>query len=575
MEHVNASRSQKSDRKRGSDWVELFALALLFLAAAVLLFTNLGSKYLWQDEAATAVLGDRLIKFGKPLAYDGVNLITMDHFAGEDKNTIDQRTGDPETAVRYYAEHGDFRRDTAWIGQPWGQFVAVGVSLKLFGHNTVGARMPFAVAAALTVGLLYWFVRRQFNDPLLAWLATFILITNVYWVVHCRQCRYYALSGLFLMLTLIAFTRWQRGRPWGAVLFIVTAWCWFQVDFGSFWPMLAILLLSAALAARPHVKHVLVVSIALGAAIAPWVWYYELVNRVKTSAAPWPDKFLLNLLHFNQFLIPLLLILLAAVILAVRWRSLDHMRRRILSVSLAMLLAALLWVPSVTPYVFYRYIVHLTPLAALIAAWVLNECANWIIRGHRQGSRILVAGSLAVFIVVCPHLSNMVATLSPGSVPEAYPLGLVVRPEWTVLHEEVFAPRPDPNRLTVEALSRIASPKDEILTNYEDIPLMFYTDYRIRGGIPCFRVEDTNGVPPRFLVYRRSVADVHVAVFNREIMRYRWGLIHSGIPDIPWGNIPEPEFRVGINASSAPEILFAENLGPATLNQTQADTTER
>ena len=27
-----------------------------------------------------------------------------------------------------------------------------------------------------------------------------------------------------------------------AALFVVSAWCWFQVDFGSFWPVMAVLL---------------------------------------------------------------------------------------------------------------------------------------------------------------------------------------------------------------------------------------------------------------------------------------------------------------------------------------------
>jgi len=119
----------------------------------------------------------------------------------------------------------------------------------------------------------------------------------------------------------------------------------------------------------------------------------------------------------------------------------------------------------------------------------------------------------------------------------------------------------------VEALARVASAKDEILINYEDVPLMFYTDYRIRGGIPCFRVEDSSWVPPRFVVYRRSVNFVHKAVFKREIMRYRWRQIPCDVPDVPWGNIPEPELRIGSNPSSAPQILFAENLDASPSNQ--------
>lgn len=578
MEKANPLGPEKPDPKseapswapstRITVWARHGALALLFIVAAVFLFWNLGAKYLWQDEAVTAVLGTRLMKFGKPLAYDGVNLITMDHFSGEDAKTVDQRTADPEIAVKYYADHGDFKQNTAWIGQPWGQFLAAGVSLTLFGHNTVAARLPYAFAAFLTVVLLYWFVRREFKDPLVAWLAAAILLANVFWVIHSRQCRYYALSTLFLLLTLIAFTRWRRGQAWGGLLFVVTAWCWFQVDFGSFFPGIAILLLAAIWAAWPRIHWVLFAGTVLGIAVAPWVWYYELANRVKPAAVPWADRFLLNLFHFNQFLIPLLALLAAGALLAIRWRTLDPLPRLILVVALALLLAALVWVPAVAPYAFHRYIVQLAPLAALCVAWVLSEVTAWITR-HRpreEWRRCLIAGSLAVFVVVCPLLSNLVRIPLRQVVPRTSALGLFIRPEWAVFYKEIFAPEPDPNRLTVEALARVASAKDEILINYEDVPLMFYTDYRIRGGIPCFRVEDSSRAPPRFLVYRRSVG-FHAAVFNREIMRYRWRQIRSDIPDVPWGNIPEPEFRMRANPSSARPIYFAENLDSSPSNQ--------
>jgi hypothetical protein len=228
-----------------------------------------------------------------------------------------------------------------------------------------------------------------------------------------------------------------------------------------------------------------------------------------------------------------------------------------------MLIAALVWVPTVAPYAFYRYIVHLTPLAAMVTAWVLCEGAAWVTRRcPKDVWRYLIAGSAAACVAVCPLLSNLVARPLQEYVRTA-PLGHVTRPEWAVLEEEVFAPLPDPNRMTVEALKRVLSAKDEILINYEDIPLMFYTDNRIRGGIPCFRVEDSSSIPPRFLIYRRSVSFIHKPVFQREIMRYRWKPIDSRAPDIPWGNIPEPELRVLPDPSSIPEIIFAENVGPA------------
>lgn len=60
----------------------------------------------------------------------------------------------------------------------------------------------------------------------------------------------------------------------------------------------------------------------------------------------------------------------------------------------------------------------------------------------------------------------------------------------------------DPNRIVVEWLKQNAAPSDEILVNYEDIPLMFYLPNPIRG-LSAFRVEDDAKTPPAFVVLRR------------------------------------------------------------------------
>ena len=161
----------------------------------MLLLWGLSNKYLWQDEAATAVLSERMLHFGRPLAYDGVNLITIDYFKTEDPATIDQRTTDPHAAVQYYIRRGDFKPDTSWRFQPWGQFVVTGISLKILGATTLAARLPFALAGIATVLLLYRFVLANFGNRLLAFLAALFLVFNSYWILHSRQCRYYSLSS--------------------------------------------------------------------------------------------------------------------------------------------------------------------------------------------------------------------------------------------------------------------------------------------------------------------------------------------------------------------------------------------
>ena len=102
--------------------------------AALLMLWGLSDKYLWQDEAQTAVLAQRMMRYGRPLAYDGVNLITIDQFVMEDTATIGERTGDPKAAVDYYIRRGDLKPDSTWRWQPWGQFLVEGISLNYLGR---------------------------------------------------------------------------------------------------------------------------------------------------------------------------------------------------------------------------------------------------------------------------------------------------------------------------------------------------------------------------------------------------------------------------------------------------------
>jgi 4-amino-4-deoxy-L-arabinose transferase-like glycosyltransferase len=118
--------------------------------------------------------------------------------------------------LQYLIGRRDFKSDYAWIGQPWGQFFIAGISLAIFGHDTVPARLPFACAGFLTVLSLYLFTRALSLGRTVAGVASLLLLGNVYWILHARQCRYYALSSLLLLLAAWAWTRWMRrdAEPW-------------------------------------------------------------------------------------------------------------------------------------------------------------------------------------------------------------------------------------------------------------------------------------------------------------------------------------------------------------------------
>jgi hypothetical protein len=53
------------------------AVAGLLLVGALLIFPNLDDRYLWDDEAETALLAKNVLRFGVPVAWDGVSLISQ------------------------------------------------------------------------------------------------------------------------------------------------------------------------------------------------------------------------------------------------------------------------------------------------------------------------------------------------------------------------------------------------------------------------------------------------------------------------------------------------------------------
>ena len=530
--------------------LEISALTAITCLAASLLLSNLDEKYLWQDEANTAVLALRMLEFGKPLAYDGVNLLTNDSFAAEDVASIGDRTHDPEAALKYYIERGDMKADTAWIYHPWGQFVVAAVSLKLLGPTTLASRLPFALAGLATVVLLYWLVRRISGSALMAGLASALLASNAYWILHSRQCRYYSLSSLFLVLTLLGYLRWQRGERWGATTFLIPAWCWFQVDYGTVWPVFGVLFLEAGLTAfladRRRFWRPILVGGILSATLVPFAYYYQLWDRRSVQIGTWMYRFQGAVFNTNQYFVPMIILLAAAALLAWRWKRTREPERRLVAISCAIVVAMLFWVPTVAPDIFVRYVVSVAPVGCLLAAWLLVRGAG------SYAPRFAWLG--AVVLALTPWLAEPMHALIPAPPWNQRRAGF--RTELSRMGSNIFGHRPDPNRLVVDWLLQNAAPMDEILINYEDVPLMFYLPNPIRGGIAAFRAEDDSRTAPRFVVMRRSVPFVHWPVFEREIYRYHWEPVPLKAPDVIWGNNPDPMGHF-LNPLPPPDLLIA------------------
>jgi hypothetical protein len=280
---------------------------------------------------------------------------------------------------------------------------------------------------------------------------------------------------------------------------------------------------------RHNPREVLIPGAALAAAIAPFVLFYQLAGRLSVQSGTWQGRFGQNVFNLNQSVIPAVALAAAIVVLAWRWRRMADAERRLIVVSIGMLVALGFWVPTVAPVSFLRYVIMAAPIGCLVTAWAL-------VRG--LGSRPVPIAIVAAVLAITPWAGIPFESLAP--LPAMRPNGAIVRPELNALVRHVFQTHRDPNQLVVEWLKENALPTDEILINYEDLPLMYYLPNPIRGGVAAFRAEDNARTPPRFIVLRRSVPFVHWPVFQRELERYQWDVVALKAPDVVWGNNPDP-----------------------------------
>lgn len=529
-----------SEPPRTSSLVRFVAVALFATLLGALLFLHLGDRYLWQDEACTAVLAERMMRLGKPYSLGPNGLITMDYEEREKGEA--PPAGSARDSVDYFIARGDFLPDTTWVGQPWGQFVLAGGSLSIFGHSAWSARFPFALAGWITALALLVFLDRWYRDAALTLVGSILILGNIPWILHARNCRYYAPSSLFLLLAFASYCRWRDGRRWGSAAFVVSAWCFFQFDFGTFWPTMGVFAVDALVSFKGRRREMLFTGVILISSIAPFVWYYHLWGRLKPRTVGIGYSTLVFLLCANQYLLPI------AALPVLAWSSWRERGRataptsgaRRAALSGLVVVAVVAWVPWVTPAPFYRYLAATTPLAIIALAFTWTRLTDALLdQGVSRTTRLVAAAALALTLVITPLASLPAGLVISSAGAFGSEQNMLIRREWRDLWVDLLDLGPDPNRDVINVLGPMLRPGDEVLINYEDLPLLFHTDAIVRGGLARFRSDDRSAPPPRFLIIRPNIVSA-LPPIREFASRHTWRPIETGVPSLPFGNIPDP-----------------------------------
>jgi len=283
---------------------ELIFLFAILLIASILILANLSNRYLWQDEAETALVSKTILQYSLPRVYDGKNFFAPEKLIARDK-------------------------DYLWTLDPWLTYYLLAAFFKIFGISTLTARLPFALLGIATVILTYFFAKTLCKDKKIAALSVIILLLCVPFLLLVRQCRYYSLAAFISLLGLYGYALMGEKTKTGSWLYLIAAILTFHTNHLFCAALLAsvgchALLFQRKLLARTFILSGLVVLLNL-----PWlIWISGLKYTTIYGFNFFNLLFFLfferNLLHIHNYIFPLYLLLIPlgkAVLLGLKHKN--------------------------------------------------------------------------------------------------------------------------------------------------------------------------------------------------------------------------------------------------------------
>ena len=327
----------------GRDWI---ATLVAFCTACVLIFSNLGDRHLWQDEAETALIAHNVLQTGLPMAWDGKRLVTQN----EGKEMTDS---------------------FLWAWTPWMMHYVAAAGMAVAGETSFGARWLFGLIGTLAFPVFYWLVRRKSNNRFLAVTAVALLLSSVQYLLLMRQCRYYALLPLAFFVAVAAYLSLPSKRC--MVILIAAGIFLFHSNYVSSVIALAGLLLHAAIFRRREAiwGQLALSGLAIGATTVPWIMLTGVFNRVSPSLS-FAQGAVCTLIMANRYVCPWLLIIGVVVGHSLKRAQVDQT----LALSFSLLVPMFFFLPALL-WPNPRYVSFLLPIGMLVEAHAIESVYRW------------------------------------------------------------------------------------------------------------------------------------------------------------------------------------------------------
>ena len=253
-----------SKRKKENFFQKNKFLILIVIFSSILMFPNLGNRYIDGDEAITSMIGQSLLENGLPYAYNDNQLISQ--------HDVYNLMYDTDINPRVTKEN-------LWREQPWTYFYLEAISFKLFGVNAFSARFPFALIGIFTIIFMYYFSKKITNNEKTAMLSTLLLATSATFYLFARRARYFSMIMLFVLTTVYTYInlidKEKRNRK-NMFLFSLSSIFLFHINYGVFFGIMAGLTIHLLMSKYYKVKLKEAISSLLLIFLFTFPWYYTI-----------------------------------------------------------------------------------------------------------------------------------------------------------------------------------------------------------------------------------------------------------------------------------------------------------
>jgi len=476
--------------------------------AGILLLARLDNGVLWQDEAETALLARHTLRVGYPRASDGRSQIEV-----------------PPPYI-----HGPH---DAWIYSPWVPFYLLAAVFAVAGESTAAARTTFAVFGLVSIYFTWRLARRLTPDRLVRRLSPALLTCSVPFLLHMRQCRYYALATALLMGVCLSYLALMK-RPTArrAVLLAIALGALFHTSFGPCVPAFGALVIhQMGWGSASSRKSFAIAAMLVMALTIPWAVFSYRPAYVGTFSLVRAAAHLQYYIRVtNKYVVPLAFMAVSSAVWLLAQRRKPAVTVPLPSGSIRWFL--MLFVAAQVAFLLVpdqrhlRYLIPVVPLLVIGEAWWLASCWR---QSHAIGALLIV---LALFTnaLQSPRVRIPLVDLV-GEMTHAYqgPMDGVI----AYLHAH-------------------AKPGQTAKIPYDERTLLFYTDLTVEP--PSTFAQDSS---PDWIIIRRDwipPAFFTGGYFRRVETAYE--RIDLDAPDTQWQNREDPGSHHFRTVQDAPRVVI-------------------